>query len=284
VDYNDNVWVSGSGVTTTPTLRRDDMVLKFTNTGKFLLQIGGRTLNQGNFDTKSLNRPADVVVYQKTNELFVGDGYGNRRVIVYDADTGAFKRMWGAFGNPPDNGPPGPASAPTPEDVAKLPVGTEERGSPQFGYRIHGLKISNDGLVYVADRVIKRVQVFTLDGKYVTQVFINRKLPSFDGTASGLDFSSDPEQQFLYVADYGNSHVVVLNRKTLDVLYQFGSLTAKPGDLQHPHNVTTDSKGNLYVAEVSPGNRAQKFVFKGLSSTPPTNALTAAQLAEAPAP
>src|SRR2546423_6887197 len=113
--------------------------------------------------------------------------------------------MWGAFGNPPDNGPPGPAGAPTPANVALLPVGTPERGSPQFGYRVHGLKISNDGLVYVCDRVIKRIQVFTVDGKYVTQAFINRDAPSFDGTASGLAFSGDRQQEFLYVADYGNS-------------------------------------------------------------------------------
>jgi hypothetical protein len=281
VDGKDNVWLTGSGVTAKPEPREDDMVLKFSTAGKFLKEIGGRTKSKGNYDTENLNRPADVFLYAKTNELFVGDGYGNRRVIVFDADSGKFKRMWGAFGNPPDNGPSGPSGAPTPELVAKLPVGTPERGSPQFGYRVHGLKISNDGLVYVCDRVIKRIQVFTVDGKYVAQAFINRDAPSFDGTASGLAFSGDPAQEFLYVADYGNSHIVVLNRKTLQVLYQFGMRTSKPGDLQSPHNMASDSKGNLYTAEVVPGNRAQKYLFKGVSSTLPPNALTAAQLADA---
>jgi DNA-binding beta-propeller fold protein YncE len=113
------------------------------------------------------------------------------------------------------------------------------------------------------------------DGKYVTQVFINRAGPS-NSSAAGIAFSPDAQQQFLYVADLGNSHVVVLNRKTLQVLYQFGVRGTKPGDFQTPHHIAVDSKGNLYTAEVNPGNRAQKFLFKGLSSTPPPNAVTAA--------
>src|SRR6185295_20379079 len=97
---------------------------------------------------------------------------------------------------------------------------TEGRGSEQFGGPTHGVKVSNDGLVYVADRPNRRVQVFTPEGKYVTQVFINRAGPS-NGSAAGVGFSPDAQQRFLYVADLGNSHVVVLNRKTLAVLYQF---------------------------------------------------------------
>ena len=102
VDYRDHVWIGGSAPVA-PSLRNldDDMLLKFDNKGKFLLQIGGRTVSGGNKDTKSVHQSADVFVYPKTNEAFVADGYGNRRVIVFDADTGAFKRMWGAFGNEP---------------------------------------------------------------------------------------------------------------------------------------------------------------------------------------
>jgi DNA-binding beta-propeller fold protein YncE len=139
------------------------------------------------------------------------------------------------------------------------------------------VKISNDGFVYVADRSNRRVQVFTPDGKYVTQVFINRAGPS-NSSAAGLGFSPDAQQRFLYVADLGNSHVVVLDRKTLHVLYQFGVRGTKPGDFQSPHHLAVDSKGNLYTAEVNPGNRAQRFLFKGMSSTIPANALTASQL------
>jgi DNA-binding beta-propeller fold protein YncE len=139
------------------------------------------------------------------------------------------------------------------------------------------VKVSNEGLVYVADRTNRRVQIFTTDGTYVNQIFINRAGPA-EGSAAGLAFSPDSAQRFLYVADYGNSRVVVVDRTAMRVLYQFGSRSAKPGDFQGPHHLAVDSKGNIYVAEVAPGNRAQKFVFKGMSSTPPPNALTPEQL------
>jgi len=281
VDSKDIVWIGGSGATSTPTPRSDDMLLKFTKSGKFLMEIGGRTQNHGNADTKNLNRPADAFYYSKTNEVFVADGYGNQRVVVFDADTGAFKRMWGAFGNVAEDVPPAPARGTARGGGGRgaAPVlDTEGPGSQQFSSPVHSVKISNDDLLYVADRPNRRIQVFTPAGKYVTQAFINRAGPS-NGSVAGLAFSPDPQQQFLYVADYGNSHVLVLNRKTLQVLYQFGGLSAKPGDFRGPHHIAVDSKGNLYVAEVAPGNRAQKFLLKGMSPTPPANALTPAQIA-----
>jgi DNA-binding beta-propeller fold protein YncE len=279
VDHKDIVWIGGSGI-------GDDMLLKFTNQGKFLKQFGARGQSKGNADSKNVNRSADVFVHPKTNEAYVADGYGNRRVIVLDAETGAFKRMWGAFGKPPDDAPP--AGAPgaggrgggaeagggTGRGAAAPPVlDTEGEGSQLFSNPVHAVKISNDGSVYVADRQNRRVQVFTPDGKYVTQAFINRSGPAA-GSAAGLAFSPDPQQQFVYVSDLGNSHVLVLDRKTLKVLYQFGSRGTKPGDFQAPHHLAVDSKGNLYSAEVNPGNRAQKFMFKGMASTPPPNAVT----------
>ena len=266
VDYKDVVWIGGSGVT-------DDMLLKFTTQGKFLKQFGMKGQSKGNADHVNVNRSADVFVYQKTNEAFVADGYGNRRVIVLDAETGAFKRTWGAFGNPPDNDAPSVAPGGPP---APAQLDTDGPGSPTFSNPVHAVKISNDGLVYVADRSNRRVQVFTPDGKYVTQAFINRAGPS-NSSAAGIGFSPDAAQQFLYVADLGNSHVVVLDRKTLNVLYQFGVRGTKPGDFQSPHHLAVDSKGNLYTAEVNPGNRAQKFLFTGMSSTAPPNAVTVTQ-------
>jgi DNA-binding beta-propeller fold protein YncE len=195
--------------------------------------------------------------------------------------------MWGAFGNAPDSDPP--AGAPGAAGggggrgrgaQAAPKLDTEGQGSEHFGNPLHSVKISNDGIVYVADRSNRRIQVFTPEGKYQTQVFINRAGPA-DGSVAGLAFSSDPQQQFLYAADYGNSHIAVLDRKTMQILYQFGTRSAKPGDFQGPHHIATDSKGNLYVAEVAPGNRAQKFLFKGMSPMPPPNALTPAQLSAA---
>ena len=92
VDHRNFVWITGN-------VGDDDMILKFTKEGKFVLQIGKRGQSKGNTDTRNVHRASDVVVNPKTNEVFVADGYGNRRVIVFDGDTGAFKRMWGAYGN-----------------------------------------------------------------------------------------------------------------------------------------------------------------------------------------
>jgi DNA-binding beta-propeller fold protein YncE len=274
-DDKDNLWIGGSSATTTPTPRSDDMLLKFTNKGKFLMQIGARSQNRGNADTKNLRQPADAFVYPKAHEIFVADGYGNRRVVVFDAESGAFKRMWGAFGNVPEDAPPAAAPARAGGGrgrQAATPLDTEGPGSPQFSNPVHSIKISNDDLVYVADRTNRRIQIFTPAGKYVTQMFINRAGPAA-GSVAGLAFSPDRQQEFLYAADYGNSHVVVIDRKKLEVLYQFGTRSAKPGDFQGPHHIAVDSKGNIYTAEVAPGNRAQKFLFKGMSSTRPPNAL-----------
>ena len=280
VDHKDNVWVGGSSPTSNSlTKRSDDMLVKFTSRGRFLLQIGGPDKSRGNADTMSVNNPADAVVYPKTNELFVADGYGNRRVIVFDADSGAFKRMWGGFGNVPIDaaaqgrgaaaGGAPPAGTPPSANAA---LDTAGEGPQQFGGPVHSVKVSNDGLVYVADRANRRIQVFDLAGKYRTQGFINRAGPSTNSVA-GLAFSPDPEQRFLYVADYGNSRIAILDRATLDVLYQFGGTSEKPGDFRGPHHLAVDSKGNIFVAEVSPGNRAQRFVFKGLATARPANAL-----------
>ena len=101
VDPRGYVWIGGNGA-------KDNHVIKFTKAGKFVMQVGRAGQSKGNADTQNLNQPADTFVHAPTNELFVADGYGNRRVIVFDADTGKFKRMWGAFGNVPTDDPPTP--------------------------------------------------------------------------------------------------------------------------------------------------------------------------------
>lgn len=285
VDYKGFVWIGGSGTGARGGLGDDD-ILKFTNRGEFVMQIGHRGQSQGNADTKNVHGAADVTVYAPTNEVFVADGYGNRRVIVFDADTGQFKRMWGAFGNVPTD--PSPAerahvAVPSPEDA-------EGPGAPQFD-QVHSARVSNDGLVYVSDRRNKRVQVFTTDGHYVTQVFLSRgPIPpsTLSGTlfgrplreladglvkdgmsASRTAFSPDAEQRFLYVIDRIRQQIVILDRKTLKVLGAFGGgIGSAPGQFYILHDIAVDSKGNVYTAEVNAiGNRrAQKFVYLGMTS------------------
>jgi DNA-binding beta-propeller fold protein YncE len=251
VDPKGFVWIGGNG-------EKDNQILKFTKTGKFVMQIGRAGQSKGNADTQNLNQPADTFLYAKTNELVVADGYGNRRVIVFDADTGKFKRMWGAFGNVPTDAPPNPANP-----------DADPQGAPQFVQPVHAARVSNDGLVYVSDRGGKRVQVFTLEGKYVSQVFIGRecKAPECGNgtTAASTAFSTDPEQRFLYVGNRSQAKVMVLNRKTLNVLDSFGRWGSAPGEFGTLHHMAADSKGNLYVTEVTPlkpeNRRIQKFVL-----------------------
>jgi len=244
VDSGGSVWVGGNSGQP----ESDDMLLKFTTEGDLLMQVGRRGQSEGNADTQNLRRPAESFVHQDTNEVYVADGYGNRRVIVLDATTGTFKRTWGAFGNEPLDSPAEPG-------------GDESEGPSQFG-TVHGIEVSNDGLVYVADRNNSRVQVFALDGTYRTQAFINQNGGSAL-TAAGLAFSPDARQQFMYVADQGNSHIHIVDRETLEVLDSFGSEGERPGEFQALHHIASDSNGNLYTAEAQRGQRVQKFVFTG---------------------
>lgn len=265
VDYKGNVWIGGND-------KKDNQILKFTGDGKFIMQIGHSEQSKGNSDTQNLNRPADTFVYKKTNELFVADGYGNSRVIVFDADTGAFKRMWGAFGKPPTDAAPNGSGS----EKAVEP----SEGPPRFNI-VHAARVSNDGIVYVADRANKRVQLFTLAGKFLKQVAIGAscEAPQCGNgqTAASVAFSSDPQQRFLFVADRSEGRILVLNRKTLETLYSFGKPGYQPGEFNILHHMTSDSQGNLYTTEVNDNfaageccRRVQKFVYKGLGA-PPAN-------------
>ena len=254
VDHEGYVWIGGNGGDPS-----DDMLLKFTGEGALVLQVGGRAKSQGNRDTEHLRRPAEPFVLPETNEVFVADGYGNRRVIVLDADTGAFKRMWGAFGSEPRDAVP---AAERPGAVTPSPG--EGPGPHQFG-TVHGIEVSKDGRVYVADRDNSRIQIFTIDGAFLGQVFINTDEGSTLTTA-GLAFSGDPEQMFIYVADQGNSHLHVVDRETLEVIDTVGTNGEGPGEFRALHHIATDSNGSIYTAEAQRGRRVQRFRFVGMAS------------------
>ena len=170
------------------------------------MQIGHAGKNKGSNDTENLGGPAGLFVYPKTNELFVADGYFNHRVIVFDADTGAYKRHWGAYGKKP-------------EDDYKFPPRAQLMQGPpppQFNNPVHAVVVSNDDLVYVADRTNNRLQVFRLDGTFVKEVFIARNTLQAEGTVHNFALSPDKEQKFLYVVDGSNKAMRVLNRQTLE--------------------------------------------------------------------
>jgi hypothetical protein len=247
IDHNSFVWLGGNNCPglKLPGLKpvADDQLLKFTQEGKLVMQIGASNQSKGNADTKNVHRAADVWVHPKTNEAFVADGYGNHRVIVFDADTGVFKRMWGAFANKP-------VDDDHCEDVPK-PNFADAAGPQNFSL-VHAIRVANDGMVYGADRVNRRGQMFTNDGEFVKQV-----VKTITPFARNLALSRDSEQQFLYVGD--GKEISIVDRKTLELI---GSIQG-PGMLGGGHQIATDAKGNLYVAAT--GNGMQRLTFKGMS-------------------
>jgi DNA-binding beta-propeller fold protein YncE len=218
------------------------------------MQFGRQNKGTGSNDTENFGRVAKVFVDSKTNEAYVADGYGNKRVVVIDADTGKFKRYWGAYGNKPDDTNLGPYEPSAP--LAK-----------QFRTPVHCAELSNDGLVYVCDRPNDRIQVFKPDGKFLNEVRIAPNTRG-DGSVWDIAFSKDPRQQYLYLADGKNEKVYIIERESMKVLTSFGDGGRQPGQFYAVHSIATDSKGNIYTTETYEGKRVQKFVFKGIGTVP----------------
>jgi hypothetical protein len=244
IDSKGFVWLGGNSCPTNglPGLRpvADDQLLKFTQDGKFVKQFGKSNASKGNADMENFHRPADAQYVQATNELFVADGYGNHRVVVLDADTGKFKRVWGAFGNKPQD-----------SDSCEVVRFKDfsEPGRPNFSI-VHAIRVAKDGMVYVADRENRRVQMFDSNGKFIKQ--LTKGDQNF-----ALDLAFSPDQQFLYVG-YGKG-IAVVDPKTLT---QIGMIQPA-GILGAGHHIQTDSKGNIYIAQTTAG--MQRLLYKGMS-------------------
>lgn len=243
VDNDVSVWVTGSG----------HIVLKFSRAGQLLLQIGEFDKTGGSSDTRLLGNPTDMAVDTRTNEVFVADGYLNRRVIVFDSETGAYKRHWGAYGNVPDDGP------------AEL----YEPGKPlpQQFFIVHGIQMSRDGLLYVSDRQRDRIQVFRKDGTFVREVVVDPDAPAGGGitvkgvftdplvAAAGFGsvtrtaFSGDAAQRYLYAASLRGT-VFILRRKDLEVVGSFPAVGL--------HHIASDRAGDIYISD---GRTPKKYAL-----------------------
>jgi DNA-binding beta-propeller fold protein YncE len=256
VDTDGFVWISGNAGWPKPAGpgSGDDMLLKFTMDGKFVMQIGKRGQSKGNTDTENVHQPADTFVDAAAKEIYVADGYGNQRIVVFDSETGKFKRMWGAFGSTPP-----PAMTP---NAATPQAQTTPDGPPQFGLP-HAVKVSRDGTVYVADRINNRIQLFTREGKYLRQVRMTTDNAKATPVPAGFAFSADPKQQFLYVVDSGPMlmRIVIFDRGTMTQIGSVGMPGPGLGEFNIVHHMAADAKGNLYTAEIVTNRRAQRFVL-----------------------
>jgi len=240
-DHKGNIWIGGNGNT-------DTQILKFTKAGKFLLQIGKQGIHNGSNDIANFWRPAKIFPDPTANEVYIADGYGNRRVVVLDADTGRYKRHWGAYGARPD-------------DTAVPAYDPKDPPSKHFN-TVHCANVSKDGLVYVCDRVNNRVQVFDKGGQFIKEAFFDKNTLR-SGSVWDMTFSRDPQQAYIYIANGVDEKISVVLRSTLEVLTSFGDGGRQPGQFFGVHNLDTDSKGNLYATETYSGARVQRFLYKG---------------------
>ena len=264
LDRQGNVWISGTGA--------GDSIIKLNSDGKLLWDFGhrvakGEPAKQDNQQTAALNGIGAFALDEDAREIYIADGFVNKRILVYDMDTGAFKRGWGGHGIPlseidNDPSPPYDISGPPPDQKQFAPV-------------LHCVVLSKDGLVYVCERGSDRIQVFTKEGKFVTSYFVHPSTQArgpncggpFNakdgpcGTVFHLTFSHDPRQKYVYVADGTNNMVWMLNRKDGAVAGSFGGNGRYAGQLHWIDAIAVDSKGNLYTGEVEDGKRIQKFLL-----------------------
>ena len=181
-----------------------------------------------------------IVLRQYGGDIYVADGYGNRRVVVFDK-SGKYLRQWGREGTP---------------EEAEAGVGGV------FSHYVHCVHMSRSGLLYVCERSGDRVEVFDKMGKFVRNIWIRTgtpKLPDPRGTVWDLEFSRDPQQKYVYVMNGRSEVVTVVENESGKILGTFGRPGHQAGNFTHGHTIAMDSKGNLYIAETDIGRRVQKF-------------------------
>jgi DNA-binding beta-propeller fold protein YncE len=301
VDQNDFVYLAGNGQARNfhgqfpwaPNFGNDSQILKFKMDGTFILQIGtagakgpnSNDTNGGINGTPEPFWPADMTVDPKTNLMYIADGYGNRRVLIVNAATGKYVGHFGAYGQNPVIGENDTSGA----DVGEFTgAGSQPASTWQDDFRhgemkpkffrspVHCAKLANDGKLYVCDRGNNRVQIFNAsqagktcsnpDGEigkcgFVGEVHIAPQTAA--GTSGTVNFSTDPKQSCMYVADLTNDTIYVINRQNLQEMTRFGRGGRQAGQFHWPHMVTVDGDGNVYIGEVDGAGRVQKYLRYG---------------------
>ncbi len=245
VDYENNIWIAGSG---------DGIIQKYTHDGnKLLMQIGTKGVmdsSDGTADGRALNashtgffKPSGVAVDPGNGDIYVADGYGNTRIAVFDRN-GQFLRQWGRQGNAAE---------------------TEAAVGGIFIKVVHCVVFDNAGLVYVCDKQGDRVQVFDKMGNFKRNFLVNPR-PHYPnnrspelGANSWIGFSPDAEQKFMFAVDEWRDQVDIFDHATGEILGTFSRPGHQLGELTHGHTLAVDSKGNIYIGETLGGRRVQKF-------------------------
>ncbi len=246
IDHKGFVWIAGNG---------DGIVQKYDRDGNLKLQIGTKgVLDATNHSTTSLNRPSDVFIDPTNDDIYISDGYGNRRVVVFDRN-GSYLRQWGEQGT----------------------VAEAEAGAPyRFLQVVHAVNIGPDGLVYVNDRKGDRIHVYTKAGVFVRNIWINKGLGwrndaqfatmgigAAIGSSWDTAFSNDKDRSLMYVTDGEEQINWTVPRLGDEPIAQYGRGGHQAGEFTYNHTIATDSKGNIYVAETVGGRRLQKFKAEG---------------------
>ena len=290
VDHNDFVYISGNGQDFTgqfawaATFGDDSHVLKFTAEGEFMYQIGHAGMegpDSGDVDGGPNGTPqpylvAEMTVDPETNLLYIADGYGNRRILIVDGETGQYVGHLGAYGQNPADDPEGTDI--DPYDAGPWSADFQAGNMRPMFFRgpLHCAKVSLDGLLYACDRGNNRIQIFDLaevggacsnpSGEpgvcgFVGEVHIAPHTAS--GTSGTLAFSTDAGQSCLYIGDLANGTAYILNRENLHELDRIGRSGRQVGEFHWIHTLAIDSQGNLYTGEVDTGQRIQKSLRYG---------------------
>lgn len=240
VDAENNIWVFGYQA-------EDHAVLRFARDGRLSLRIGERGVPGDDASRTHLNRPTTCYHDVEAREVFVSDGYGNHRIVAFNSDTGAFTRMWGAYGRDPVTQP------------------AEEA----FGNPVHKVACAPDGLLYVADRIKNRVQEFERcegGARFLREVVI---APGTWGFGSAFDIDFSPDASFMYVSDGTNNRVWIVDRGSFEVLGWTGSYCETEGSANVPafygliHRFLVDPEGNILL--VRPGRGLEMLRLTGFA-------------------
>jgi hypothetical protein len=254
------VWVGG----TAP----QDSILKFTRSGELVWDFDhrpppGAQLAEDNTQTDVLVNKGRFQLDEDAGEIYIINW---KRVLVYDMDSGAFKRGWGGHGMPLS-------------EISNDPIPDYEwTGGPpppedNFVPDLHFLEIAEDGLLYVGERGQNRIQVFRKDGTWVEDFYVAAGTPGRGEGCGGLRntatppcgslyklaISKDPEQKYLFVADGTNNRVWIVERRSGETLGSFGGNGRYAGQLHWINAIGVDSRGNIYTGEVEQAKRIQKF-------------------------